>query len=105
MILNDWPVLAAYVATASAGAADVLHWAEPILAVATVALVIVTAVLVWATLLVHRDEINKMGDHLADANDNMTDVALAEIDAHSHVRDRMRHVTRVRHLARKGVRK
>lgn len=44
----------------------------------------------WVTVQAHRDEINKMSDHLADANDNMTEVALAEIDAHHRNANRIR---------------
>lgn len=73
----------------ASGIAGLFHWAE--LGV-TALLVVATFSLFYATSKVHHDEVAKMGDHLADANDNMTDVALAEIDAHHTNRRRMQYV-------------
>lgn len=68
------------------GIGRLLPWAE--LGV-TALLVIATTALFWITAQVHKDEVNKMGDHLAHDNDNMTSVALAEIDAHHRNRRRL----------------
>lgn len=66
----------------------------------TLALVFVTAGLWYATSLVHKDEINKMTDAASHANDNITEVALAEIDAHHH---NVRRMARIRHAAKGKV--
>jgi hypothetical protein len=76
-------------------AAGFMHWAELII---TAALVAATTALFWATFKVHHDEVIKMGDHLSHDNDNMTDVAMAEIDAHHQ--DARNRMARVRHLNR-----
>lgn len=69
----------------------------------TVAVVVTNAGLWWITALVHRDETKRLSemttntvDHLADANDNITDVALAEIDAHHRNAYRMRELSHAR---------
>lgn len=56
----------------------------------TIMLTVASFGLWWVTVQVHRDEVTQMADHLADANDNMTDVALAEIDAHHRNMNRIR---------------
>lgn len=80
---------------AAAEAAGFMHWAELII---TSALVVATFALFWVTYKVHHDETIKMADHLSHDNDNMTDVAMAEIDAH-HADARVR-MSRVRRLDR-----
>lgn len=76
-------------------AAGFMHWAELII---TGALVVATFSLFWVTSKVHHDEVVKMSDHLSHDNDNMTDVAMAEIDAHHQ--DARARMTRLRHLNR-----
>lgn len=71
-----------------------LPWAELII---TGLLVVATFALFVVTDKVHKDEVTKMGDHMAEANNNMTDVALAEIDSHSTARARMRAVRNLHH--------
>lgn len=61
--------------------------------ISTFALVLVTAGLWYATAQVHKDEIHKMTDALSHDNDNMTDVALAEIA--SHHSDKVRQMRRI----------
>lgn len=58
----------------------------------TVILTVATVGLWYATAQVHKDEIVKMSSDLSHANDNMTDVALAEIED--------RHAERVEQLKR-----
>lgn len=67
--------------------------------IVTGALTVASFGLWWVTVQVHRDEITKMGDHLADANDNMTEVALAEIDAHHKNMYRIRELRQQRRRA------
>lgn len=78
----------------------------------TVAVVVTNAGLWWITVLVHRDETRKLSelasdanDHLADANENLTDVALAEIDAHHRNAYRMRELRHARRTAIRTTRK
>lgn len=70
----------------------------------TTALVVITnAGVWWISAVLHRDETRKrseetreLANHLADANDNITDVALAEIDAHHRNTWRMRELRQQR---------
>jgi hypothetical protein len=67
--------LAAYFAAEGSESSHMLEW---LLVISTAALAIVTALCAWTTYLVHKDASREMSH----ANDNATDVALAEIDAH-----------------------
>jgi hypothetical protein len=68
-------------------AAESLFTTSHILELAVV-LTIATAGLWYSTAQVHKDEVIKMTDAATHANDNITQVALAEIDSHN--KDRMK---------------
>lgn len=72
------------------------HVLELGVVISTLMLVVVTVGLWKATAQVHHDEVMKMSGELSHANDNMTEVALAEIDAHAAARQRMQQVRRAR---------
>jgi hypothetical protein len=76
---------------------SVSHILEFGVVLSTLALVLVTAGLWYATAQVHKDEINKMTDASSHANDNMTEVALAEIRSHH---EKIRHINQLKR--RKG---
>jgi hypothetical protein len=89
-------------ASESANGFGMSQWLELGVILTTVLLTVATVGLWVATAQVHKDEVIKMTSELSHANDNMTDVALAEIDAHHLNRERMRHVRRQRHTTGAG---
>lgn len=70
------------------------QWLELAVILSTLILTIATVGLWVATAQVHKDEIIKMSGDLSHANDNMTEVALAEIDAH---REKVQTIRKISH--------
>lgn len=83
-------LLASETVAESFGLSQILELA---VVVSTLVLTLATIGLWYATAQVHKDEINKMTGALSHDNDNMTDVAMAEIAAHHN--DRVRQLRQI----------